>query len=285
MGILVDQFGHSLSGGGVSAPAERGFDKDDVGKNLTSSVMDVHKTPPFGWEEKLRAESPKSEHHSWLQFYYYRLKDRWVLYDLMPIRFVDPDKPIQPGLLGSELLAALRGRAPRDLSPSDRTPFVSDVQHEFHRLYQVYAVPWWVLEGENGGHQVAYNPIQRQHLTELNLPIHPPQIGSLPACPFDERVLKQIRRMNRLAKLGGNIDRLRNSGSPEAWAAEQDEMDREVRIASLEMLEQQLGETVEMVQRYGHRKDTRDSVIDAKGKAALASEALAAYVETGDYIM
>ena len=158
MGLLVDQFGQAL-GGGVSAPAERGA--DDVGKNLPASVIDVYREPPADWLPMLRSVNPITQDHSWLQFYYYRLRDRWVLYDMMPIHLVDPDRPIQPGFMGSELLAALKGKPPRDLSPSDQTPFVSNVQHEFHRLYQVYAVPWWVLQGENGGHQVAYSPIQQ----------------------------------------------------------------------------------------------------------------------------
>lgn len=277
---LVDVFNRRLE-----TDASRKARDPNVGSNLPNSVADVHLTPPSGWEDSLRVINPISPLHSWLRFYYYRTADRWVLYDCMPADLIPPDQPIHPGLMGHELLALLRGDAPRDRPSGQRTPWVSDAQHEMHRLHRVYAVPFWVLQGDTGGHQVAFDPQQRMHLTEMGLPTSPPTVGALPGCPFDGRVIAQLNRLNRLAALKGDVAKLRASGTAEAWDVQQALAEQEIRKVSLEMLEHQLGETTEMVQTLGHRKDTRDEVIHRPGEAAKASEALAAYIETGDFIM
>ena len=284
MGLLLDQFNRPTASDGV-LDAERDRRMPDVGKNLPSAVADVQVPFPADWETALRAVNPKTDLHSWLLPYYYRLQDRWVLYDCVPRALIREDQLQAPGLTGRELLHALEGTAPRDLPHSLTTPFVSDVQHEMYRLHRVYARPYWVLQGDRGGHQVAYSPDQRNFLTECGLPDRPPAIGSLPACPFDERVIGQLQRLNRLYALNGSLDRLRASGSSDAAEVQRAIQDREVREVSLAMLEQQLGDLVEMVHTLGGRKDTSDMVISATGQAAKASEALAAYIETGDFIM
>lgn len=277
---LVDQFNRRLE----SEAAAKAKDPN-VGVNLPNSVADISIEPPGDWEAQLRAISPKSVHHSWLHWYYYRAKDRWVLYDCNPAGLVKPDQMIRPGLMGSEWLALVQGPAPRDLHYSQRNAFVSDMQHAMYRLYDVDAVPFWVLQGDFGGHQYAFSPDQRMFLTETGRDTEPPRVGDLPACPFDGRVIGQLQRQNRLTALQGSIDALRQSGSSDYAEVQRLIQEREIREVSLQMLEQQLGEVGEMVHALGHRKNTRDEVEHRTGEAARASEALAAYIETGNFIM
>lgn len=278
--LLFDQFQRPLV-----SDAARDEALPQVGVNLPNSVADVHVQPPADWETALRAISPKTDHHSWLFFYWYRAKERWVLYDGVPRSLILPDQQLGVGFTGRDFFRAVDGAPPRDLPKGQSTPFVSDAQHEMARVYGVYARPFWVLEGERGGHQYAYSPDQKEFLIQCGRSDRPPEIGSAPACPFDGRVIDQLQRLNRLYALNGNIDRLRASGSSEAAEIQRAINDREIRDVSLKMLEQQLGETVEMVRTLGGRKDAEGMTINAAGQAALAAEALAAYVETGDFIM
>lgn len=256
-----------------------------LSENLKNGVADVAIPFPEDWMTGLRSINPITTMHSWLLPYFYRAKQRWVLYDAVPVELIDPDAQQGPGLTGRELLQALTGDAPRDRPHGSSTPFVSDVQHEMHRVYRVYARPFWVLEGSNGGHQVAFSPEQKEFLIQCGKSDQTPRIGSLPACPFDGRVVQQLQRMNRLVALNNDVGRLRQSGSSAAADVQRALWDREIRETSLAMLEAQLGETVEMMQHYAHRSMTQDLVIDARGKASQASDALAAYVQTGEYIM
>lgn len=278
--LLLDQFNHPLV-----SDAARDAALPEVGKNLPNSVADVHVPFPVDWERALREQNPKTEQHSWLLAYWYRAKERWVLYDCVPEALINPDQLQAPGMTGRELLRALRGAPPRDLPKAAINPFVSDAQHEMFRVHRVYARPFWVLQGDRGGHQVAYSPDQREFLTQCGRPDKPPAIGSLPACPLDGRVLAQLQRLNRLYVLNNDLSKLRASGSGDAAEVQRAMQDREVRDVSLKMLEQQLGEVVEMVHALGHRSDADGLTIDAAGQSAKASEALAAYIETGDFIM
>ncbi len=187
--------------------------------------------------------------------------------------------------MGFELLDALKGDAPRDRLQSKRLPFVSDAQHEMARVHGVYARPFWVLQGDTGGHQIRFSPEQQRFLTEIGAPIHPPAIGAMEACPFDGRVESQLRRLNRLTQLHGSIQELRASATGEAADQRLEQEQKEIREISLQMLEYQLGELTDRVRMAGHRKDTANMVIQAPGEAAKAKDALDIYRATGQYTM
>ena len=58
-----------------------------------------------------------------------------------------------------------------------------------------------------------------------------PAIGSLPPCPFDNRVRAQLQARNRLKQLGDSLEKLRNSASVEHANAEMERIQREIRHA------------------------------------------------------
>lgn len=278
---LLDANGHAVA----SDERRRAALPSDLGANVPNSVADVHVLFPADWLALLREHNPVSEAHSWLLPYWYRARERWVLYDCVPRALIDEDAPQMPGLMGYELLALLEGPPPRETPDWARVPFVSDAQHEMYRLYRVYARPFWVLEGETGGHQVRYSPEQKNFLTQIGRQSEPPAIGELEPCPFDMRVVRQLQRIDRLKQLRGSIDRLRKSGSGDAADAQRDAMEREIRVLSMAMMEQQLAGVADMVATLGKRTEASDSVIHATGQAAKAKDAIAAYIETGNYIL
>lgn len=257
------------------------------GDNLPNSVSDV--SVPFPWMDELRMVSPVSDKHSYLIPYWYRSGGRWVLYDAV-CRALIPDDDQPPGvpMAGAELLTFLTGTAPRDLSDDDRCPFVSDVQHEMYRLYQVYARPFWVLQGDVGGHQVNFSPWQQNVLIAKGLNPEAPKIGSLPACPFDRRTVEQLNHINRLHRLDDRLDKLQQSGSAEAAAAEMEGIQREVREAEMAFIESQMQPVVDMsmslVKGANSRSEHDDQIVRVRpGVAAEAKDAYQRYAATGDY--
>lgn len=260
------------------------------GENLPNSVADVSATPPEGWEQALRAISPITTHTSHLRFYWYRAGGRWVLYDCLPRPLIYDDVPVGVPMLGKELLSYLDGPPPRDRHEDDRSPFVSDVQHEFYRLYKVYARPFWVLQGEGGGHQVKFSPWQQNVLIAKGLPAEAPAVGSLPFAPFDGRTVTLLHHLNRLHKLDGSIERLQKSGSREAAEAEMHDIQKEIRLAEAQFIEDQMTPVVDMstslIRGANTRSEHADQVVQvAPGMAARAADAYEEYKQTGNWTL
>jgi hypothetical protein len=260
----------------VQAPA--------LGSNLPNSVADVHVSFPVDWLALLREMSPVTDLHSYLLPYWYRAAERWVLYDALPHTLIDPDDLLGPGFSGEDFFTAVNGPAPRDCEPWQRTPFLSDVQHEMYRVHQVYARPLWVLQGDKGGHFVGFDPWQKNLLAAQRKPTEPPAIKSLPACPFDNRAVQQLRRHNRLTELKGSIAKLRKSGSSEAAEAMLQKTLREIRESELALLEDQIDPLLDVSHSVSHRSDSRDHLFYTEdGSASKASDALDQYIETGEF--
>lgn len=258
-----------------------------VGENLPNSVADVAVLPPDGWEAALRAVNDITELYSHLRFYWYRAKQRWVLYDCLPKHLIKGDQPPGVPMETPEFLAFMDGPPPWVLG-DNACVFVSGVQWEMWQRYGVYARPYWVLQGERGGHQYAYSPEQARVAVQKGQPDAPPAIGSLPFAPFDERVQRQLRVHSRLLALNNDLERLRNSGSPEAIAAELAQTERDIRRAEMTFIENQFEPVTDMAQSLvrgqNSRSEYEDQIIRVKpGTAAKASDAYDEYLETGNY--
>lgn len=260
----------------------------DMGKNLANSVADCR--VPFPWMDELRRVSPITDRFSFLIPYWYRVAGRWVLYDAVPRCLIHDDENQGAPITGKELIGYLEGPAPRDLHEDDRSPYVSDVQHELYRLHRAYARPFWVLQGDGGGHQVNFSPWQQNVLIAKGLPPEPPKVGSLPACPFDMRTSAQLNHLNRLHQLDDRLDKLQASASVEWANAEMENIQREIREAEMKFIESQMQPIVDMsmslVQGQNTRSEHDDQIIRvAPGMAARAKDAYDEYRETGNYTM
>lgn len=257
----------------------------EVGKNLASAVADVAIVPD--WIDELRRVSPISRVHSYLMPYWYRVGQRWVLYDVLPIEAIDDELDTGSGFTGAELRVIMDG--PRPSERLDPVP-ISDTQHEMWRVWHGFARPYWVLQGDQGGHQVHFSPDQSTALLRMGLPSEPPKIGDLNPCPFDNRVIQQLQHLNRLHQFQDSIDRLRQSGSPEAAKAEQERIERMVRESEMAFIEAQMRPLVEMSMSLVSGSNTRSEHDDqivrvAPGTASRAKDAYDRYRETGDYTL
>lgn len=124
--------------------------------------------------------------------------ERWFVYQC---------NPVDEGTSRLGLWDELRGPSPaakmrydsvlkRYVPLDDRDyPFISQLQWELYQQTGLLGVPFWVIQGTHGGHQLTFSEAQRQICRHKKLPEDPPYPGTLPYAPFDQRVVAGIRRM------------------------------------------------------------------------------------------
>lgn len=261
-----------------------------VGENIKASVQGVHEVPPEGWEAGLREVSPITTTHSHLRWYWYKASQRWVLYDCLPAHLIEPDRLYGGPITGAELLIYLEGAPPRELESWMVCPWVSDAQHEFYRVHKVLARPFWIMQGEQGGHQYVFTNDQMRILKAKMLPYEAPVVGSLPPCPWDSRVVQQLQRLNRLRVLGNSVDKLRESGDAASAAAQLAATEREIREAEMAFMEEQMRPTVELTTSLSRGQNPQtyladDLLINLRDQGARAADALEEYRETGNFAL
>ena len=225
---------------------------------------------PAEWLRDLRAISPVSPAHSYLNFRWYPARKidrktetavdtgRWLLDQWMPRPFIHPD-----------MVRMLEDRPPRLLPDSQRHGrelFVSDFRHEMYRQHKVLVKRWWVLQGDQGGHPAEYTDREVKIRKAIGLPIEPPRIGSLPYAPFDNRVVRQILRYDRLLRYGQDIDRLKASASNEATKREEADAEEQFRRDYVAWLKEDLRESTAFLTDYS-RKTEADMTLRPATKA------------------
>ena len=256
----------------------------EAGMNLANSVADLDVV--FPQEAELRAFSPIVEQVSHLRAYWYRAGLRWILYECIPLGLMPSDeRKVRPDLTGAELFAAIRG-APQRMRSEDEEPSpISDLQHEMARRWKVWAGPLLVLQGTTGGHFWKLDPWQQNVAIAKGHSGEMPAIGSLPACPFDQRTIRFLQSRNRLIALGGRLDKLKQSAQVEFANVEMDAIQREIRTAEMALIQSQLEPLVEMTSTLAKKTDFSDQLIHVPGMAAKATDAYAQYKETGDFTL
>lgn len=249
--------------------------------NRANSVADMDVV--FPWERELRAISPIVEKVSHLRAYWYRAGMRWVLYDCIPLALIPDDETLlNPTMSGAEFHHAVRGKPPREMTDAEDSP-ISDLQHAFANRYRVYACPFWVMQGDSGGHQVRFSPWQQNVLIAKGLTAEAPTIGELPPCPFDQRVIRHLHHLNRLHQFNDRLDLLQASATKAGADAEMDRIQREIRESEMAFIEAQMQPIVEMSSSLHSKSAHQDQLIHLPGQAAAAVDAYAQYRETGDF--
>ena len=262
--------------------------KAQAGQNMANALADLDVV--FPWEAELRAFSPIVEQVAHLRAYWYRAGMRWVLYECIPLSLLPrDDQKVRADLTGEELFAAFAGKPPRERGDDEEPSPISDLQHEMARRFQVWAGPLWVLQGSQGGHVWRMDPQTESVMARMGKQTEMPAIGSLPACPWDQRTVTALQQRNKLAQLGGSLERLRKSGSAEARAIEEAMLERAVRKAEMDFIEAQMEPVVDMALSLVRGSNTRseydNQIVRVDGMAGAAEDAYARYLDTGDFTL
>lgn len=161
------------------------------------------------WEQLVKQASPRHDHLSWLYPVYepgwpWEPVGRMMLFETYPNDVVNPD-----------FLTELQGPDPAQLTTRD--PFTGVINQKTMvtamqwRIYQKIgrlAKPFWVVQGDGGGHKVFFSTEEKKLLRMAGYPDSLPAPGELPWAPIDERVIGHIHRYDKLRKASGNVRRM-----------------------------------------------------------------------------
>lgn len=238
---------------------------------MTDSLFVRSAEAPQEWVAALRAIDPIREAFSYLTFQWYAPAQRWVLYEMVPPHAVDPDVLHE--------LRALEAPPVKYGVMLDR--LVSGLQWELYQETGRFALPCWVLQGSKGGHLVSYDRMTQKLCQRAGLPVTPPAVGDLPPCPFDNRAIRQLTKLNKLHQVRDDIDAFMRSATPEAVSREQKEQLRQFRREFLDWMGEQVEETTGHYER-AFRTGEADSLpvrdVDWTAKEEQARER---FIETG----
>ncbi len=218
---------------GIAAASRLGTEgpaAPDPAPTLPSSSRDTFVwdlQPPAEWQRQLEDIIPRGEVVSWLWVAWVPGEpadpvQRWVLYEATPAaRVSDYFREAIQGL----------GEAHKDgdVLTSEQLRIL-DFWHREKALLE----PFWVIQGERGGHKYRFTETEKSRLRLHGLPDDPPVPGALPYAPFDQRVLRQIRAWHALRHAYANIREMNKSRRIRA--------EKEFRRELLGWLEGQMGE-------------------------------------------
>lgn len=227
---------------------------------------------PPEWERRLREISPVSDTHSWLAFRWFDEAQRWVLYDCLPIRFVDDN----------EKIADLAGPDPE--SPEGEFVLVSRYQQEMFRKHRVLANPCWVIQGTKGGHRASYDRATMEDHRALGLPTEPPKAGALPYADFDERVVQKLVEMSKLVRFKNDFGEFKKRfGTVEAQKREAKDALRAARERYVRFINSQFEDgDAELQAAYGKGELDHAPTTD-KEYVKENEDADRKYIETGRF--
>ena len=237
------------------------------------------KPVPKEWEDRLRAMSPKTDTHSWLLLTWmakpgHPNTGRWVLYECVPANLV-------PTEMVTRLSGAPYWEIPKEERPG-REALVSPHQWLLWRQHQVWARPFWILQGNDGGTPMAYSELEQKYLKMAGQPTVAPALGALPYAPFDSRVERAILRRDRLVKAGGSIANLRRAATSEEMKRETEEAEKQYRKAFLQWWGDRLKPQSEFLEWYTRRTEAdRTLTRQTRAEFYAAQQLEDEYVETG----
>lgn len=256
-----------------------------------------HRAPDPSWVEELRHLSPPQDGLSHLELWWepghlWGPVQRWVLYELIPVAAItneDDRKDLHE--VFTELQPCSCDREWREI-PDDELFKAAKKERVsaslavcrtckgrkgfgFKRIYDTYhqrgyyAQPFWVIQGERGGHKLAYNEDEAQLASAAGMSSTAPVPGSLPYADWDWRVKRNLQAYDLALS--------RVSSLKQARAEHREMLARAARQAQEAYLNgvfedamEHVGLNLEEVPRvHGYRN-------------ADESEASARYIETGE---
>lgn len=143
---------------------------------------------PDDWQRQLAELSPRVQSLSWLKLVWVAGSpddpiQRWVIFQMS-----------QREKIPEFVLSMLQGPPPHPVTnPVD----LMREQWDLYRETGCWGQPFWIIQGEHGGHKRHFNRIEQLTCRMHKRPIHPPVAGALPYAPFNERVIQKIAVLDR----------------------------------------------------------------------------------------
>lgn len=175
------------------------------------------------WERELARVSPRSDKLSWLKLVWvagdpWQPVHRFMLYQMIGAT----DDPVTRRLrIPEPVWEQLNGPNPRTLASyfdvlkgefvyphGVSVPDIDRVQWQLFQDTGCYGRPYWVIQGEHGGHRRRFDHVESSLARMHGHPGEPPKPGELPYAPFDARVIGKIGPLDmvRLYKMHDRFD-------------------------------------------------------------------------------
>lgn len=111
-------------------------------------------------------------------------------------------------------------------------------QWDLYRTEHLYGQPYWIVQGERGGHKRRFTQVEQNILKAQRLPSQAPVPGSLPYAPFDQRVLAKLELLDVMTNWNRAIEL--DERKPDELDAEMREAAKDGRKWLLDWLESQV---------------------------------------------
>ena len=198
---------------------------------------------------------------------------------LVPLR-------VHPVSLIPEGMRVLLGGTPYWMMPkrfrAGRQMMVSAFQWEMYRVHQVWARPFWCMQGNDGGSPASYSELEEALLRAKGMDSETADPGTLPYAPFDQRSITAIRGRDRLWKQQQNLNRLRASGDNEAMKAESKAAEEAFRTEFWSWWSTQMQPQAEFWSWYSAKEEAQHvSRRQTMAEARAADAAEESYITTG----
>lgn len=180
---------------------------------------------------------------------------RWIIYVMVP--FHRANELARISLLGPHPRS--RGRydhVKRQFYP-DPACFVTRTQWELFHETGYYGYPYWVCQGDRGGHRYNFTRIERIVSVMHGGPEQPPAPGDLPYAEPDMRTIWKLAELDRMRAYRRMVDfALRR---PEDLDAEEEEAARQVREAIWRWLDTSITDAFEEFPRTTRLKAAEEA--------------------------
>jgi hypothetical protein len=241
---------------------------------------------PREWEQQLAEISPPTNRFTylkliWEQGYPWEVCERYFVYQMMPARMMT--SPFHAGIL-EQLERALPPQGYYDHTlgqyVEEANCLITTRAWKLYRETGCWGKPYWVIQGDKGGHKRWFTQVEKKFLRLVGLPDEPPEPGELPYAPFDDRVLAKLREHDVLQ---GDQSNLRRSQS----------LTHGFQSARTELLERELRQKLtawlkDQAREIGPEYDDGLAAIDAPrqliGREEQIAEERAAEIAEENYI-
>lgn len=145
------------------------------------------KDVPEAWQRQLAELAPRVQSLSWLKILWLPGTPEDPIQRYVIFQMTQREKIPGP------VLDLLQGPPP---SKDHRIDLMLE-QWELFRETRCYGQPFWIIQGEKGGHKRRFNRIEQMTCKMHGRPQFPPAAGDLPYAPFDQRVIDKLAPLDR----------------------------------------------------------------------------------------
>jgi hypothetical protein len=168
----------------------------------TDTMFVWSKPVPEDWSRALLDLAPPADRVAHLQLFWVPGSpvspiQRWAIYECTPMAFCQ--EKVADLLASPSCRCAVTHRKRQVCRRCKRMASATrDAIYRYLHETGCLAEPFWVIEGDDGGHKYEYSLVEAEWDRAIGGSGEAPEIGSLPYADFDGRVIRKLRTLDRV---------------------------------------------------------------------------------------